>query len=322
MKKLLSLFLTVTLTLALTLSLTACGKGKKIIGIMQFGTHESLNNCYEGILKGLKEQDITDKDYEFVYLNDNFDPTTSASHASSLKNQGASVIIGIATPSAIAAADAVDGEIPVVFCAVTDGSIFKTNYTNVCGSSDMPNYEKTLELVTATMGKQNLKIGVISHTSESSDAVMIDSLKESAKAYDGMEINVKYISEISTISTTVNTLISEGVDCLLNLLDNTVVGQLETILDITNANNIPVFGSEVEQAVSGCVAASSIDYIEIGRISGEMAGKILKGTDTASKLGTQIISNPTPYYNPTVITAFGLTAPNLEGIISTANYNK
>ncbi len=321
LKRLLATALAVAVMLAICLMGTACG-GKKVIGVMQFGTHESLNNCYAGILQGLEENGIDTNEYEIMFENSNFDSDAAASQARKFVNSGADIIIGIATPCAMQAAIASNGEIPVVYCAVTDGAVM-SSFQNVCGSSDRPNYVKTLELVTAMMEKEDLKIGVISHTSEDSDKVMIDELNAAAKAYAGMEINVKYISEISTIGTVTESLIQEGVDCFVNLLDNTVVGQLATILEKTNEYNIPVFGSEVEQVVSGCVASASIDYIEIGRIAGEMAAKIVLGQDTAANLGNKIISDPTLYYNPDVATKLGVNVPTaLLNLISTKDYNK
>ena len=50
--------LAVLLTMLATLSFAACGSRKPIIGILQFGSHESLNNCYDGIMQGLEESGL------------------------------------------------------------------------------------------------------------------------------------------------------------------------------------------------------------------------------------------------------------------------
>ena len=61
---------TVAFVLALSLMLLAfagCGSsGKKTVGIIQFGSHASLNNCYDGIMKGLTEGGIDADKYDFV----------------------------------------------------------------------------------------------------------------------------------------------------------------------------------------------------------------------------------------------------------------
>ena len=128
MKKLIAILM----SLALIFALSACSSddsgsasdGKKeTIGIIQFGPHGSLNNCYDGVIAGLKEAGIDDTKYNIELLNSNFDAGVSQTQANNLVNKKAKVIIAIATPSAIAAANAAaDSDTPVVYCAVTDGN--------------------------------------------------------------------------------------------------------------------------------------------------------------------------------------------------------
>ena len=110
------------------------------------------------------------------------------------------------------------------------------NYRNVTGSSDVPNFSKQLEVVTAFMGKTDLKIGVLYSSDESSSPYQLAELKKAAGAYTGMEISDRVVSDITTIDTQVHALLDAGVDCFVNLLDNTIVGKLESnILPLTNA---------------------------------------------------------------------------------------
>lgn len=305
MKKIMILFL----TCVLALSLASCGSSKPTIGIIQFGSHASLNNCYDGIVAGLKESGINLDDYTVEYVNSNFDPSVSQSQANNLVNKNAKVIIAIATPSAVAAANAAaDSDIPVVFCAITDSSVM-ANYKNVTGSSDIPNFEKQLEVVTAFMGKSDLKIGVLYSTEESSSPVQVANLKKAAEQYTGMEILDSAVADITTIDAKTNELISQGVDCFVNLLDNTIVGKLETnILPITNERKIPVFGSEIEQVKVGCVASASIEYVTVGKAAGKTAADILNGKN-AGDIAVSVITEPNNYYNSTACEQLGLTIP-------------
>ena len=306
MKKLLSVLVIFTMLITM---LAGCGNSKKTIGIIKFGSHASLDNCYDGIVKGLEESGINLDDYNVEYLNSNFDPSVSQTQANNLVNKNADVILAIATPSAVAAANAAaDNDIPVVYCAVTDATVME-NFKNITGSSDIPNFEKQLDVVTAVMGKSDIKIGVLYSTDESSSPVQVANLKEAAKKYSGMEIIDSAVSDITTIDTKTNDLIDRGVDCFINLLDNTIVGKLETnILPITNEKKIPVFGSEIEQVKIGCVASASIEYIDVGRAAGEAAAKILNGTK-ASDIPVAYISEPQVFYNSSLCSLFGLNAP-------------
>lgn len=275
-----------------------------------------MNNCYEGVKKGLEESGINLDEYNIEYVNSNFDASVSQSQANTLVNKGASVIIAIATPSAVATANAAaDSGIPVVYCAVTDSSVMD-NFDNITGSSDVPNFEKQLEVVTAFMANDKaklggIKIGVLYSTEESSSPFMVKSLKTAAEKFDGVEIIDSAVSDITTIDSKVNELIDRGVDCFVNILDNTIVGKLQTnILPITNEKKIPVFGSEIEQVKVGCVASASIEYIEVGKNSGKAAASVLKGEKKANDIPVSTITDPKNYYNSDACKALGIEIPS------------
>lgn len=314
MKKIIALILTLLLILSSLLLLSGCENGKKgTIGIIQFGSHASLNNCREGILAGLVENGIDIDEYEIEILNSNFDTAVAQTQANKLVNSRVDVIIAIATPAAVAAANAADGVVPVVFCAVTDPEVM-SGYTNVTGSSDIPDFNRQLEVVTAVMGRSRLKIGVLYSTDEASSPIQVSELKRAAESHPGMTVTANAVSDITTIDTRVNELISEGVDCFVNLLDNTIVGKLETnILPLTNEAGIPVFGSEIEQVRIGCAASASIEYKNVGRLSGKAAAAILGGAE-ASSLAVATVTEPALCFNEGVLKDLGLEGADTSGM--------
>ena len=88
MKKIISIILALALIVLGMVSLSACNDSKKgTIGIIQFGSHASLNNCYDGIMAGLAENGIDVSEYNIEYLNSNFDPSVSQSQANTLVNK-------------------------------------------------------------------------------------------------------------------------------------------------------------------------------------------------------------------------------------------
>lgn len=320
MKKIISALMSLALIVASALALVSCGgktndgdepsaASQKTIAVIQFGSHASLNNCYDGIMKGLEENGINISDCKIEHVNSNFDSALSQSQANSFVNAKADVIIAIATPSAVAAATASNGEIPVVYCAITDSSVMN-NFENVTGSSDIPNFDRQLEVVTSVMGKSDLKIGVLYSSEESSSPIQVAELKNAAAKYEGMEIIDSVVSDITTIDAKVNSVIESGAECFINLLDNTIVGKLETnILPITNEKKIPVFGSEIEQVKVGCAASASIEYIDVGRAAGKAAAEILGGR-SASEIPVAVVTEPEVYYNSEVISSLGLNTPD------------
>ena len=129
--------------------------------------------------------------------------------------------------------------------------------------------------------------------------------KKLADKYD-FEIVDTGINTSADIEIAASDLVSK-VDCLCNLTDNTVVNALQTVLDKANGAKIPVFGSEIEQVKSGCVASMGIDYYQLGIETGKMAAKVLKGEKKASEMPFETITEAGLYLNTKVAENLGIT---------------
>ena len=86
-------------------------------------------------------------------------------------------------------------------------------------------------------------------------------------------------------------------------------GKYTIVLDKANAAGKPVYGSEIEQVKLGCAAAEGLDYVALGRQTGLMAAKVLKGEAAASDIPYEIITEPSLYVNSKVLESFGITLP-------------
>ena len=162
--KTLKKLLCATLALSLTLALTACGgqdpaasasgSGEGTvyrIGISQYGEHPSLDNCRTGFLQGLEEAGLKEGvDFTVDYQNANFDDATATQIAGSFSAGGVDMMVGIATPAAVACyAAAEEKDIPVIFTAITDPVGAKLDSGNITGTSDVLPVAAQLELIRA-----------------------------------------------------------------------------------------------------------------------------------------------------------------------------
>ena len=313
MKNLLNKIIIVLLILSCFV-LTACSDKKEVIGIIQFGEHDSLNDCYNGIIQGLKEELGGDFDkYKIELQNSNFDASTSAAQANTFVSKNVKIIGAIATPSAMAAATAAKGSIPVVYCAVSDPTAAGlTTLNNVTGSSDKLDFDGQLALIKKFIPDVK-KIGVLYTLGEANSISQIQTLTEKATAL-GIEIVSQTITNANEIPTATDTLLGKGIDCITNLTDNTVVGALDIIIAKTNAAKIPVFGSEIDQVKNGCLASASLDYVALGRETGEIMAKILKGEVIASNDIAISVENSFNCYSAKVASALGITLPDLTNV--------
>lgn len=279
------------------------------IGVLQYGSHPSLDNCYAGILEGLDASGI---EYEIDFQNGNFDSAQCDALAKTLVANGCDVILPIATPAAISVYSASqEKQIPVVFTAISDpvaaGLVDSLEVPggHATGSASVINLEAQLDLIIATQPDLE-KLGVLYTTSEANSVTDIKRIKEAASTR-GIEIVEQGIQTSADIPQALAELVTK-VDALNNLADNNVVNNLGTVLELANTANIPVYGSEEEQVENGCIASEGIDYIQVGVAAADLAIEILNGADP-STLAVTVIDDSTPFFNSDVLAQFGLEIP-------------
>ncbi len=312
MKKLVSLFLAVMM-LCCMCSLAQAEEGKTyVIGLAQFAEHPSLDNCREGFIQGLAEEGFVEGvNVRFDYQNAQADTSISAQIAASMAVQ-CDLVCAVATPVAMACFNSCeDAGIPVIYTAVSDPIGAKlankdgTGVGNITGTSDELPVEAQLKLIRAMMPDAK-KIGILHTTSETNSDSTLATYKALAPKY-GFEIVDKGIASGADLPMALDALLPQ-VDCTTNLTDNTVVTYLAMVLDASAEAGKPVFGSEIEQVRSGCVASEGIEYVELGRQTGRMAARVLRG-ESAADIPFEIISNSELYVNEDAMAQFGLTLP-------------
>lgn len=284
------------------------------IGISQFAEHGSLDNCKEGFLAGLKEAGIEEGvNLTVLFDNAQADTATTSMIADSYVSQKVDMICAIATPSAMSAYNScMDTEIPVIYTAVSDpvgaglAAEDGTPEGNITGTADTLPVAAQLQMIREVMPEAE-KIGIIYTTSEANSISTIQTYKELAGDY-GFEIVDTGINTLADVDMAAADIVSK-VDCISNLTDNTVVQGLQTVLAKANAAGIPVFGSEVEQVKNGCLAAEGIDYVELGKQTGAMAAKVLKGEAKASEINFEKCEGANLYINTQVAADLGITFP-------------
>ena len=278
------------------------------IGISQFAEHGSLDNCREGFLEGLKEEGIEEgKNLTVKVNNADADMGTASQIAQSFVTDNMDLICAIATPSAQAAYNAaMENGIPVVYTAVTN-PVDKMPVGAVTGTSDQLPVEAQLKMIREILPDAKT-IGILYTTSEANSVYSISQYEELADQY-GFTLETAGITSSSEISLATADLLTK-VDCLTNLTDNTVVSSLPAILDQANEKGIPVFGSEIEQVKIGCLAAEGIDYVSLGKDTGKMAAKILKGEVKAEDMEYQLLTESNLYVNEKVAENLGITVPD------------
>lgn len=328
MKKMLAL----ALTLVMGTALAACGDetGNEAedalhVSVIQYVSHPSLDNCYEGI-----ENALEDRFGDGIVIDRQIGSDSSAdadcqTYAGQASAKNADMIVTIATPAAQSAfAAAEDKDIPVVFCSVSDPvgagivkSMEKPGY-NCSGTADILDMASQVKLIRALQPEAK-KIGVLYTTSEANSIAQLALLTEAAEK-EGMQVISKGIQTDADIPAAAAALCAE-VDCVNNFTDNKVVNNLAVLISAANDAGIPVYGSEIEQVKNGCLASMSIDYVALGYVTGEMAADALEGASLAD-MAVKTTSEATPVVNTEVLASFNMTLPESFADAETVVTNK
>lgn len=327
MKKIIKKVLLTLTSAAILISAASCGNNTQNnavsentsdtkvykIGVTQFADHPSLDNCREGFIEGLKNNGFTEGDnIEIEFKSAQSDMNMANQIAQTFASNKKDLVCGIATPSAQSLyASCESAGIPVIFNAISDPVVAKLavseteNMKGITGISDRLPVKEQLELIRKVLPDAK-KIGILYTVGEANSVSTIATYKELAGEY-GFEIVDKGISKQAEVPQAADYILST-VDCISNLTDNTVVSALGVVLDKANAKNIPVFGSEEEQVKNGCIACCGLDYFKLGEQAGEMAAKVLKGTDIDT-IHYETIKESSVFVNEEVAQKLGITLP-------------
>ncbi len=290
------LFSMVVLLIAACALLAAGGTGDTAddgtikIGISKIVAHPALDAVEKGVQDELSERGIT---AVYDLQNANGDVNTATQIATKFKRDEIDVIVAIATPMAVAAANSVR-DIPVVFSVVTDPvsaglvTSLSKGEGNVTGLSDKTDIYAHLELFKRIAGIKTL--GHIYTSSEANSAASLAELEDACKKLS-IDLVVQSINNSSEVKQATEAIIRR-VDGIYLTTDNTVYSALPALVEVALSQKKPVFSSDPTSALEGgCVIASGFDYYKAGRGTGVMVAEILDGKNPDS-MPTKFLTDP------------------------------
>ncbi|MDR0562815.1 MAG: ABC transporter substrate-binding protein [Spirochaetaceae bacterium] len=250
--------------------------GKPRIGIAKIVQHVALDACEQGILDALKARGV---DAQVDLQNANGDMNTAAQIANKFKSDKVAVAVGIATPVAVALANAIK-DAPVVFSVVTDPvaaklvSSLDRGEGNVTGLSDAIPTADHIALFKEIAGVSRL--GYI-YTSSEANSISALHLVEEACRQQGIELVTQAIATSAELRQAAEAVVNR-VDGVYLTTDNTVYSALSALVQVFNAAKKPIFSGDVTGALTGgCMIASGFNYYKAGVATGNMVADILAG---------------------------------------------
>ena len=308
MKKLIALILSVLMIL----SLTACG-GKESaetptgfdtnfkVAIVQQLDHSSLDEIRVAIEAELTAVAAANNvGLVFKSYNGQNDASVMNQIGTDIMSEGFDMIIPIATTAAQIMVTAADGQIPVVFAAVSDpeGNGL-TGMDTVTGTSDALNTAFILDMMLSA-NPDIQTVGLLYSNSEPNSQLPIAQAKE--------YLDAKGIAYIEKTGNTAGEIIEAAsalvgrCEAVFTPTDNAVMATESAVAEILNQAGIPHYAGADSFVTAGAFATCGVNYTELGTYTGKMAMDILLGgavpqfhvmeggiitvnTDTAAALG-------------------------------------
>jgi putative ABC transport system substrate-binding protein len=289
-----------------------------VVAITQIVPHPSLDLIRKGIEDELKEQKVV---CEVQFENAQGNIAMATQIAQKFASQNPSVIVPITTPSTqtVYAAASLQN-IPVVFAAVNDPVSAKLVPSmdkagkGITGVSDLPPIADQVALIQEVLPKIK-KIGVVYNPGESNSVALLE-LFEKALMENGMVLSRATASNMVDVAAAATSLVGK-VDAIYIPNDNTVVAALDALLKVTQENKIPVFCADPESVKQGCLGTVTHSQYGLGRQTGKMVVKVLKGAD----IQTLSVETPTKVemsLNQAVANALKITIP--ETVVKRAQH--
>lgn len=279
------------------------------IGVLQFVTHDSLDEIYKGIKAGLEEGGYTTtENLSIDFMNAEGDQSQVQTMSKKLVDNGNELLIGIATPAAQGLANATT-ELPIIMGAVTDpvGANLVTDLKNpggnITGVSDQTPVADTVSLI-KEITPDAKTIGVLYSSNEDNSKIQVAEFKAAAEeaGYTVLEYAVASSNELaSTVEVA-----SSKVDALFTPIDNTVASAFSTVVSVANKSKTPIFTSVEDMVEGGGIASVTLSQYDLGVATGKMTAKILDGANPADT-PVQIFNEGTVVVNQKVAKELGIT---------------
>lgn len=304
-----------------TMALTGCNQHSWIIkydpdkvyniGICQLLAHPALDKATEGFMKTVEEGLGKDK-VAFDVKDGSGEPSNCATIANSFVNKKVDLIMANATPAVQAAANSTL-DIPILGTSVTEYGValgikdFKgTVGGNVSGTSDLAPLDGQADMVTELFPNAK-KVGMLYCSAEANSKYQIDTVEGFLKN-KGLETKRITFSETNELQSVLAANIP-GLDVLYIPTDNKCADNVTVIDAICRPAGLPIICGE-ESLCKGCgVATLSIDYFNLGVITGQMAIKIIKEGADISKMAIAYDENPVKKFNQGICQDLNVTVP-------------
>lgn len=304
---------------AATLALSTAVKAQDVtVAVTAIVEHPALDAARDGVKEALAAAGYKEgENLKFVYQSAQGNPATAAQIARQFAGDGPDVIVPISTPSAQAAVSATR-DIPIVFTAVSDplGAQLVKDMDkpggNVTGLSDMSPVAEHVALIKEILPNAKT-IGYLYNSGEANSVSLLAVLKTEAEKA-GLTVVESAATKSAEVQGAARALIGKA-DAIYVPTDNTIISALEGAVGVAEEAKLPLFTADTDSVSRGSVAALGFNYHDVGKQTGEIVVRILKG-ENPGDIAVKVAAGSDLVINKAAAAKMGVTLP--ESVVKRA----
>ena len=311
----------------MTLSLAACGGSQSdsedgapadsgdgqsyVVGICQLAPHPALDAATQGFTDALKEA-LGDQ-VEIKNQNAGGEVPNCTTIIDGFVAENVDLILANATPALTAAASATS-EIPILGTAVTNYGVAldldttedKVLGGNIAGTSDLAPLDQQAAMLQELFPEAK-NVGLLYCSAEANSMFQVETIQGYLEdmGYTCTQYAFTDVNDLSSVAQNA----ADNSDVIYIPTDNTAANNAETIANVVVPAKVPVVAGE-EGICKGCGCVTlSIDYYELGQITGQQAVEILTGAKSVSETAIGFDTTLEKKFNAANCEALGITVP-------------
>lgn len=311
----------------MTLSLAACGGSQPdseddapadsgdgqsyVVGVCQLAPHPALDAATQGFTDALKEA-LGDQ-VEIKNQNAGGEVPNCTTIIDGFVAENVDLILANATPALTAAASATS-EIPILGTAVTNYGVAldldttedKVLGGNIAGTSDLAPLDQQAAMLQELFPDAK-NVGLLYCSAEPNSMFQVETIQGYLEdmGYTCTQYAFTDVNDLSSVAQNA----ADNSDVLYIPTDNTAANNAETIANVVVPAKVPVVAGE-EGICKGCGCVTlSIDYYELGQITGQQAVEILTGAKSVSETAIGFDTTLEKKFNAANCEALGITVP-------------
>lgn len=258
------------------------------VAVVNYASVPVLENGEAGLIEGLREEGFVDgRNIELKHYNAEGDRPTAILIAKAVVDGDFDLILTLSTPVLQSVANAnTSTQRKHVFTLTTDPwgagiDISREDPSQhppyMTGHGTLQPVEKLFNL--AREARPDLaKVGVVWNPSESNSEASTVMARAVCKTLN-IELIEVTVDNSSAVAEAAAAVINRGAEAIWVGGDSTVASAFDSLIGAAKKGHIPVFTNMPSDVKKGALLSYGADYYEVGRESGKLAARVLRGED-------------------------------------------